>query len=119
MAVESVNSGESETDAIRMPAPTPWPIALAFGMTLLFAGMVTSAAVSVLGAIVAIAGAVGWFRDVLPYEAHETVAVMPEVAAVTTTRHEVIRVAIAHELHRAFLPLEIYPISAGVKGGLA
>jgi hypothetical protein len=73
MAVESVNHAESEEDTIRMPAPTPWPIALAFGMTLLFAGMVTSEAVSVLGAIVAIAGAVGWFRDVLPHEAHETV----------------------------------------------
>ena len=102
-----------------MPAPTPWPIALAFGLTLLFAGMVTSEAVSVLGAIVAIAGAVGWFRDVLPYEAHETVAVMPEAAAVTTARREVVRVAVANELQRAYLPLEIYPISAGVKGGLA
>src|SRR5271168_4178009 len=119
MAVESVNHGESETDIIRMPAPTPWPIALAFGMTLLFAGMVTSGAVSVLGAIVAIAGAVGWFRDVLPYEAHETVAVMAEVAAVTTARREVVRMAIANELRRAYLPLEIYPISAGVRGGLA
>jgi membrane-associated protease RseP (regulator of RpoE activity) len=88
-------------------------------MALLFAGMVTSEAVSVLGAIVAIAGAVGWFREVLPYEAHETVAVTPGVGAVTTTRHEVARVAIAGELQRAYLPLEIYPISAGVKGGLA
>ena len=119
MAVEPVNHGESETDTIRMPAPTPWPIALAFGMTLLFAGMVTSEAVSVLGAIVAIAGAVGWFRDVLPYEAHETLSVTPEVAAVTTARREVGRVAVASELQRAWLPLEIYPISAGVKGGLA
>ncbi len=78
-----------------MPAPTAWPIALAFGITLLFAGMVTSEAVSVLGAIVAIAGAVGWFRDVLPHEAHETVPVVPAVAAVTTTRREVARVAVA------------------------
>jgi hypothetical protein len=119
MAVESVNYVEAEEGAIQMPAPTAWPIALAFGMTLLFAGMVTSEAVSVLGAIVAIAGAVGWFRDVLPYEAHETVAVMPEAAAVTTARCGVIRMAISNELHRAYLPLEIYPISAGVKGGLA
>jgi hypothetical protein len=119
MAVESMNHGESETDTIQMPAPTPWPIALAFGVTLLFAGMVTSEAVSVLGAMVAIAGAVGWFRDVLPHEAHETVAVTPEVEAVTTARREVARIAIANELKRAYLPLEIYPISAGVKGGLA
>jgi hypothetical protein len=106
-------------ETIEMPAPTAWPIALAFGMTLLFAGMVTSGAVSVLGAIVAIAGAVGWFRDVLPHEAHEMVAAMPAPAAVTTSRREVARVAVAGELQRAFLPLEIYPISAGVKGGLA
>jgi hypothetical protein len=119
MDVESVNYAEAEREVIRMPASTPWPIALAFGMTLLFAGMVTSGAVSVLGAIVAIAGAVGWFRDVLPHEAHETVAVMPEAAPVTTTKREVVRMAFGNELRRAYLPLEIYPISAGVKGGLA
>src|SRR5579863_7799993 len=119
MDVESENYVAAETDVIRMPTPTPWPIALAFGLALVFAGMVTSGAVSVLGAIVAIAGAVGWFRDVLPHEAHETVAVTPEVAAVTTARREVVRMAVANELQRAYLPLEIYPISAGVKGGLA
>jgi hypothetical protein len=119
MAVESVNQGASEADRVRMPASTPWPIALAFGITLLFAGMVTSGALSVLGAIIALAGAVGWFREVLPHEAHEMVAAMPEPAAVTTATHEVARVAIANELQRAYLPLEIYPISAGVKGGLA
>src|SRR5271165_45755 len=119
MAVESVSRVETEIDTIRMPASTPWPIALAFGVALVFAGMVTSEAVSVLGAIIAIAGAIGWFREVMPYEAHETVAVMPEEAAVTTARREVARMAIANELKRAYLPLEIYPISAGVKGGLA
>jgi membrane-associated protease RseP (regulator of RpoE activity) len=120
MAVELQNdTGPVETDTIEMPAPTAWPIALAFGMALLFAGMVTSVAVSVLGGIVAIAGAIGWFRNVLPYEAHEKVAVTTEVLSYTTARREVVRVAIAPELQRAFLPLEIYPISAGVKGGLA
>lgn len=119
MAVESVNYVDAEKESIRVPAPTAWPIALAFGVTLLVAGMVTSEAVSVLGAIVAIAGAVGWFRDVLPYEAHETVAVMQEAPAVTTARHEVAKVSIANQLQRAYLPLEIYPVSAGVKGGLA
>jgi hypothetical protein len=119
MAIESEDRIQSQTDTIRMPAPTAWPIALAFGITLLAAGMVTSEAVSVLGAIVAIAGAIGWFHDVLPHEAHETVAVTPEVAAVATARSEVARMAVANELQRAYLPLEIYPISAGVKGGLA
>jgi hypothetical protein len=115
----STRPQESAPDTIQMPAPTAWPIALAFGITLVFAGLVTSAAISVLGAIVAMAGVVGWFRDVLPYEAHEAVPVAPEAPGVTTTRREVVRMPGAQELQRAFLPLEIYPISAGVKGGLA
>jgi hypothetical protein len=119
MAVELNQSSEGATDTVEMPAPTAWPIALAFGLTLVFAGMVTSEAVSVLGAVVSIAGAVGWFRDVLPYEARERVPVMQEELHITTTRREVVRMPAAPELQRAFLPLEIYPISAGVKGGLA
>jgi hypothetical protein len=110
---------ENAPDTIKMPAPTVWPIALAFGITLLFAGLVTSASVSALGAIAAAVAAVGWFRDIFPHEAHEVVAVVTEVPCVTTTRREVVRIAIGHELRRAFLPLEIYPVSAGVKGGLA
>ena len=119
MAIEVNQSGERPPDTVQMPAPTAWPIVLAFGMTLLFAGFVTSAAISVLGAIAALFAAVGWFRDVLPHEAHESVQVSREIPGVATTRREVARVAIAPELQRAYLPLEIYPISAGVKGGLA
>jgi membrane-associated protease RseP (regulator of RpoE activity) len=119
MVIESVNDAEAAKVEIQMPAPTAWPIALAFGTTLVCAGMVTTAAVSVLGALVAIAAAVGWFREVLPHEAHETVATTPYVAAVTTTRLEVVRIEFAKDLMRAYLPLEIYPVSAGVRGGLA
>jgi hypothetical protein len=120
MSVESVSQHQKTMpSAIEMPAPTAWPIVLAFGITLLFAGLVTSAAVSIFGGILAAAGAVGWFRDVLPFEAHEMVTVQAEVPAVTTSRPGVIPIAAARELRRAFLPLEIYPVSAGVKGGLA
>ncbi|MCU1334953.1 MAG: hypothetical protein JWO19_534 [Bryobacterales bacterium] len=120
MAVELTNqTGESATDTIEMPASTPWPIVLAFGIALLFAGLVTSETVSLLGAVVSVVGAVGWFRDVLPHEAHETVRVTRQVPAIMTTRHEVARIEIAPELRRAWLPVEIYPISAGIKGGLA
>jgi hypothetical protein len=120
MAVELVEQGDVGTPGtVEVPAPTPWPIVFAFGAMLLFAGLVTSGAVSILGAVLAIAGAVGWFRDVLPHEAHETVLVSTPVPAVTTTRRRVARMEVAHELRRAWLPVEIYPISAGVKGGLA
>src|SRR5690349_20778685 len=104
---------------IALLAPTPWPIVLAFGLTLLFAGLVTSLSISALGAIISIAGAVGWLRDVLPHEAHESVWVSEAMPVVPKARREVARIGVRGELHRARLPLEIYPVSAGVKGGLA
>ena len=60
---------ELQHRTIELPAPTAWPIVMAFGLTLVFAGLVTNASVSILGAILTIAGCVGWFRDVLPHEA--------------------------------------------------
>jgi hypothetical protein len=115
MSVESVNQDrETMPGAIEMPAPTAWPIVLAFGITLLFAGLVTSGTVSILGGIIAVAGAVGWFRDVLPFESNEMVPVTGEIPVVTTIRPEVSRMEGVRELRRAFLPLEIYPVSAGI-----
>ena len=123
MAEESLNNGgerpESSIATVHMPAPTPWPIVLALGSSLLFAGLVTSSAVSVLGALLMIAGIVGWFRDVLPHEAHEAVQVEIQEQEAATGRREVAHAEISQEMKRAFLPLEIHPISAGIKGGLA
>jgi hypothetical protein len=106
-------------DKLETPAPTAWPIVLASGMTLVFAGFVTAASVSILGAILAIAGAVGWFRQVLPVESLEWAPVVREEVAIETSREAVERIAGIRAIPRAWLPLEIYPISAGVKGGLA
>ena len=108
-----------DSGALELPAPTAWPLVLAFGITLVFAGLVTSEPVSALGGALAIAGAVGWFRNVLPHEAHEYVAIMPEQPAIATTRRDVARLEVADQPKRAWLPLEIYPVSAGIKGGLA
>src|SRR3984893_7796919 len=104
---------------IAVPASTAWPIVLAFGFTLMFAGLLTSASVSVLGVVLAVAGCVGWFREVFPQEHEETVPVVFEEYRVATKRRVVERVPIAPELLRAWLPLKTYPISAGVKGGVA
>jgi hypothetical protein len=104
---------------IEVPARTAWPLVLAFGFTLLFAGLLTSASVSILGAGLAIAGCVGWFREVFPHEHEEVVPVVPEDLSVATERRLVERLPVAPEQLRAWLPIETYPISAGVKGGLA
>jgi hypothetical protein len=110
---------DAPPDTLKLPAPTAWPIVLAFGVTLMSAGLVTSASVSILGAILTVTGCVGWFRDVLPHEKHVTVQVEGEVPAISTSRREISRLPVAPDLPRAVLPLETYPVSAGVKGGLA
>jgi hypothetical protein len=111
---------EQRPTTVALPAPTAWPICAAFGVALLYAGLVTIALVSVLGAVLVFVGFVGWFREVLPSEKHERVPVSKEKVAVVTRRPTVARAApITQAPHRARLPLEIYPVSAGVKGGLA
>jgi hypothetical protein len=104
---------------IEVPASTAWPLVLAFGFTLIFAGLLTSASVSALGVVLAVAGCVGWFREVFPREHEETVPVAFERHHVETKRRIVERVPVAPHLVRAWLPVKTYPITAGIKGGLA
>src|ERR1700758_5710474 len=114
--LEQSSRGPSE---IEVPASTAWPLVLAFGFILMFAGLLTSVSVSVLGVVLAVAGCVGWFREVLPHEHEETVPVVPEEIHLTTQRRIVERLPVpAHQL-RAWLPVRTYPISSGVKGGVA
>jgi hypothetical protein len=104
---------------IEVPASTAWPLVLALGFTLMFAGLLTSALVSALGVVLAVAGCVGWSREVFPHEHEEAVPVVIEEHRITTVRRLVERVPVAPDLVRAWLPIETYPVSAGIKGGLA
>ena len=119
LSAEQLEQSRRAPSEIEVPASTAWPLVLAFGFTLVFAGLLTSASVSVLGAVLAIVGCVGWFREVFPHEHEEVVPVVPEDVSVATERRVVERLPVAPEQVRAWLPLETYPISAGVKGGLA
>lgn len=105
-------------NTIHLPAPTAWPIVLAFGATLIFAGLVTHAVISILGAVLLITACVGWFRQVLPHEAHEDVSVEEHEVTIESERTHVTRIEIKEE-HRAHLPLETYPVLSGLKGGIA
>jgi hypothetical protein len=106
-------------DNVQVPAPTQWPFVLAFGFTLLFAGLLTSLSVTVLGVVLALAACAGWFREVFPHEREITVPVLREKLDIKTERRVVERVPVAADQLRVWLPLHTYPISAGVKGGLA
>src|SRR4030081_2999002 len=117
--VDAMRTRKQVPRAIDFPAPSTWPVVVAFGVTLLFAGLVTSAVVSLLGLLSAAIGIAGWFRDVFPHEALVSVRVVDEEPPVVTKRREVARVDVAPESQRAWLPLEIYPLSAGDKSGFA
>src|SRR5215468_5258381 len=118
LITEEVSESGGTPREIEVPAPTAWPLVLAFGCTLLFAGLVTSLAVSFLGAVLSLAGSIGWFREIFPHEHEEAVPVVAEDIRIATERRVVERVPIA-DYQRAWLPVHTYPISAGVKGGLA
>jgi len=119
LATDQSNKTSRAPHTIEVPAPTAWPFILAFGAALLFAGLVTSMSVSVLGAALALAGCIGWFRAVFPHEQEEAVAVAPEEIRLTTDRQVVERIPVLPDQLRAWLPLQTYPVSAGIKGGIA
>ena len=54
-----------------MPAATIQPLILAFGLMLIFAGWILYGPLTFIGMVLAIIGIAGWFRNVIPDEAHE------------------------------------------------
>jgi len=118
-------ASERERDKIpenlALPAPTAWPFVTAFGLTLLAAGLVTQAVISVVGLILAVRGAVGWFRDVLPVEQHELVRLRPlgqRARAIAPAPRAVAQLTPGVAGHRVRIPVEIHPYSSGIKGGI-
>lgn len=105
---------------VSLPKPTVWPLLLAVGVTLAAGGLISTRALTIAGGVLALAGAIGWVLQVLPHDRHENVPVLSKPVAIAASKRKVARMATpAQGLHRARLPLEIYPISAGIKGGLA
>lgn len=119
MEHESKPESQSLPETVELPAPTVWPIVFAFGLALLFAGLLTYAAVSVVGAVLSVIAGVGWFVQVLPDEIHERVPVEAEISPIVSRRAEVARMHIDPAIRRTKIPVEVYPYTAGIKGGLA
>jgi len=106
---------------VTLPASTAWPFVAAFGITLLCAGLVTHPVISVVGLVLAVGGAVGWFRDVLPVEQHEWVRVRPpeeRARPITPVPQAVAYLHPGVAGHRVRIPAEIHPYSSGIKGGI-
>jgi hypothetical protein len=105
-------------ESLDVPAPTAWPMIAAFGITLLCAGLVTHFLVSIVGAVAMLWGAVGWWLEVLPAEHREVVRIEP-APEIVPTRREVAYLQEGEAVHRARLPVAIYPYSAGIPAGIA
>jgi hypothetical protein len=107
------------TPAIELPAPTHWPLVAALGVAMLFAGLVTSFLVSVVGVILAFRGAIGWWYEVLPEQQVEWVAALAPPQPVRPSRRTVEQLVAGVGGHRVRIPAEIHPYSAGISGGIA
>ena len=110
----------TSNEMIEIPAPTPWPFVTAFGIALILAGLVTSLAVSVVGFVVLLAGAVGWFRNILPVQEEESVKVVRTLSAASSSRstRRVDHLQPGAEGHRVYIPVRLHPYSAGLFGGV-
>jgi hypothetical protein len=108
------------SETVELPAATAWPMVVALGITLAFAGLITHAAVSIVGIALGLIAAIGWYREVLPEQQVERIAlrpVEPRPPAAPPSRAAV-EPRIGEGGHRTRLPVEIQPYSAGIKGGI-
>jgi hypothetical protein len=120
MSGMSEHSNDDRTQ-IQLPAPTFWPMVLAFGITLLLAGIVTHWAVSIVGFIIAAKAVTGWWKNVIPHEEHESVPILTDrkPAPIRVGARSVVRLKLGEGGHRVRVPEKIHPYSAGFWGGLA
>ena len=110
-------SHPNQEHGLHLPSPTAWPVVLALGVALLLTGMVTSVVVSILGVLLASLASVGWFRQVLPEEAHQPVEVHDEPVPVVTSRRLALKLP-EDVTSRKILPVETFRITTGIRGGL-
>lgn len=106
-----------EENFVQLPAPTAWPLVFSLGVTLMLTALVTSEVLGVLGLVLSVFGAAGWFFDVLPHERHVEVPVQVEEVRIVSSRTLQERLPTS-DMHRKILPIETFHISTGVKGGI-
>jgi hypothetical protein len=110
-------SPQSDQPTIELPCSCAGPLITAFGLTLAFAGIVTTWPVALVGLCFGFAGAVHWWREVFPDSNEYAPEINQHPDPITPRTGEVSRL-MQTPTHRARLPLDIHPYSAGLKGGI-
>ena len=108
-------------DSIEMPRPTVAPLVLSLGVALLAAGVALGTTFMIVGALVLVTGLGLWVAALLPGRGHVhelRVALARRPTSVTTERARVEQLRPGMPGYRVRLPEDVYPISAGVKGGI-
>ena len=108
----------SQVNVVQLPSPTAWPIVMALGIALLATGLVTNLFIGILGLLLTVFGAVGWFRQVLPHELHVGIPVVIEQVDIVSSRTLRSRLPDS-TMHRKLIPVETFLITTGIKGGIA
>lgn len=105
-------------DGVIMPASTAWPAVLALGVMLLASGIVLDWLMSILGAVLTLAGAAGWMSAFVREESVlEPLKPNVREAAEIAVSESAIEPAPAPGGHRMY-PQFVHPLSAGLKGGI-
>jgi hypothetical protein len=110
-----------ESGPIEMPRPTAWPMVVALGLAFALAGVVTSVAILIVGAVILLFGLVGWMGQLLPGEGHvheERARPSQRPQPVTARPGTVTQLTAGVPGYRLRLPVEVHPTTAGVWGGL-
>ena len=104
-------------DEVLLPVPTAWPMVFALGVTLMITGLVTHWVISLLGVVLAVRSAVGWFSEVLPHDHHAPVPIEQEELEFYSPRTAHPKLPIDAR-HRKVIPVETFSVTAGIKGGV-
>jgi hypothetical protein len=114
-------ANEQVSNSILVPAPTAWPFIAAFGITLTFTGLVTHPAVSMVGVMVLLRAAAGWWFDVLPEQKEEAalVRISERSWAEPKSSSTVDPLVAGVGSHRVRVPVQVHPYLTGLYGGLA
>ncbi|MEO6923388.1 MAG: hypothetical protein ABI142_06135 [Bryocella sp.] len=114
----NTEQNHTENSVVRLPSPTAWPMVTALGLALICTAFVTNPVIGILGLILFVSGAIGWFFQVLPHEHHTDIPVRTIEIQVASSRRSIDRLPTS-EMHRKMLPIETFRISTGIKGGIA